>query len=128
MLDVGLKALNGGLSSLLGEIVEDAKGDLEMADSMTVSMSEFRSTFGRFPLERMGRSRRFFFTLWRSCCSSARSLVISSGRGSLSCRGSFRFAPRRPMDSESDESESESWRVSSKSGASESSSVVSRST
>lgn len=51
MLDVGLNvaALVGLGEPLVG------KGDL--------GRTELMSTFGRFPRERMGRRRRFFFTL-----------------------------------------------------------------
>lgn len=113
MLDVGLKALRGGLAS---SVVEDEKGGIEMADSSTESMPVLMLTLGKFPLERIGRSRRFFLTFWRNCWSSARSLLISSNRGSFSKFGAFRVGPKGPIDSVSEESESESWRVSSKSG------------
>ena len=54
MLDVGL---NVAALVALGEALV-GKGDLGRTALM--------STFGRFPRDRMGRRRKFFFTLWRS--------------------------------------------------------------
>jgi hypothetical protein len=54
MLDAGL---NVAALVDLGEVLA-VKGDL--------GRTALISTFGRFPRERMGRRRRFFFTLLRS--------------------------------------------------------------
>jgi len=54
MLDVGL---NVAALVALGDALV-GKGDLGRTALM--------STFGRFPRDRMGRRRKFFFTLWRS--------------------------------------------------------------
>lgn len=54
MLDVGLEAAGG--FGVLGDV-----------DCGTGEMSAAKLTLGKFPRERMGRRRKFFFTLLRSC-------------------------------------------------------------
>ena len=84
---------------------------------MTASMS----TFGRSLLERIGRSRRFVFTLLRSSCKASISLVMSSGRVSSSEESNLRLGLELFVgDEHVEESESESWRVSSNTSSSSS--------
>lgn len=89
-----------------------ANGDLEITESRP--WSKLKLIFGRLLLERMGRSWRFFFTFLLSWWSSARSFERSSGRGSSLDEGTLRLAEGAATTSESEVSESDNWRVSSK--------------
>lgn len=89
---MGLKALG-----VLGEL---DKEDVESAPELSLD---------KFPLERMGRRRKFVFTLLRSCCRAARSLEISSSNRSSSEDATWRVGPMLPIgDDGPEESESES--------------------
>ena len=111
MLDAGLTALNGGTATALSLFFGNAKGD-GMAELMS------RLIFGRLLRERIGRRRKFVFTLLRSCCRAARSFVMSSGRDISSSAGLiFRSEPERCPGDESEESESDNCNVSTSSSS-----------
>jgi hypothetical protein len=109
VLEAGLVALSG--SESLQGAADGGYGDIGVA-----WMPELRLTFGSALCDRIGRRRRFFFTLLRSCSRASRSLEMSSEELSSSEISKFRIGTMG--DVAGDDSSDESWRVSSKSTSS----------
>lgn len=95
-------------------VAEDGYGDLGVP--VLVSL---RFTFGSAPYDRMGRRRRFCFTLLRSRSNSSISFEMSSEELSSSDKLSLSVGTMGDVSGD-DSSSDDNWRVSSKSTSSES--------